>query len=60
MVYDFQVFNLLGELVYQLKDLEFKGTYMRDIDISHLPSGSYNIVLRSREKILHKLIIIHK
>jgi len=55
---ELKIVNMLGEEVYFEKLKQFKGTYLKQIDLSTYSTGVYNLQLSSSEGIINKKLIV--
>jgi hypothetical protein len=59
-VYDMQVINSTGGVVYQMSDLRVNGTFKQYFELQGISAGVYTIVLRSDKRQIFRKIIINR
>jgi hypothetical protein len=58
--YDLKVYNNLGVMIYELRNLEVDGTTERSVDLRPTPSGIYTVVLENNDKRVIRKIMINR
>jgi hypothetical protein len=59
-VYDMQVINSTGGVVYQMSDLRVNGAFKQYFELQGISAGVYTIVLRSDKRQIFRKIIINR
>ena len=54
------VYNYLGVVIFEQKDIEVKGLSERMIDLRPVPNGVYSVVLKNSEMQMVKKIVVNK
>jgi hypothetical protein len=58
--FNLSVFNYLGVVIFEQKNIEVSGLTERMIDLRPAPNGVYSIVLKNNDKLMVKKIVINK
>jgi hypothetical protein len=59
-IFNLSVYNYLGVIIYEQKDIDVKGLSERIIDLRPVPNGVYSVVLRNNEQQIVKKIVVNK
>lgn len=53
-----QIYNKLGQVIHEIKDINVKGKSCKKFNLKYLPSGSYTVILRSDAGFIARKILI--
>ena len=59
-VFDMEVLNSIGAVVYKANNLEVKGTFKKYIELTNLSAGVYTLLLKSEKNQIARKIVINR
>lgn len=59
-MYNFSIYNLIGERVFETSKVYKKGSFRETFDIEYLVNGTYSVVITSPMNVYHKKFMVFK